>query len=55
MNNVKRNAILKRLKVIGNDMDNLDRNDPNFTEKYVEQGNKLLAVTKELNKFDIFA
>ncbi len=50
MNNVERNAILKRLKVIGDNMNNLDMLDPKFTEKYLEQGNKLLDVTKEIKK-----
>jgi hypothetical protein len=50
MNNTEHNAILKRLKVIGNNMNNLDMKDPNYTEKYIEQGGKLLAVTKEIKK-----
>jgi hypothetical protein len=50
MNNTEHNAILKRLEAIGNNMNNLDIKDPNFTEKYLEQGNKLLVVTKEIKK-----
>jgi hypothetical protein len=52
MSNTKKvDGVLKRLTAIRNNMANLDVKDPKFTEKYLEQGNKLRTILKELNKF----
>ena len=48
MTNTKRKAILKKLEVIKDHIENLSVLEPEFTKQYLEQGDKVIAILDDL-------